>query len=388
MSSKPSVKHAPRLIARGSRTHLGMIAVGAALVVAVIVAGSQLGAFHQGQLTKVAIFAIAIAGLNIATGYVGLLSVGHSAFFGLGAYVTGVLITKYGWEPLSTIPVALVISLVVGLLVGLPALRIRGLYFAMVTLAFGVAFPEIVGRFQSLTGGAQGLTIRRQQLRPPGWSGFSLGEKDQWQYWLAVAMLLIVMLVVHNLARGRYGLALIAVRDNEIAASSSGINVAVLKTASFGVSGAITGVAGSLFAMYIGSLFAEGSFTVLAGITLLIGLVIGGSATRMGPVIGALIVVYLPYYTSGIGQGQASAVLFSVVLITVIFVAPAGVMGGISSFASRFFQVVPSVQANGALFDGSGPPSDESTGEPPADAEASSAPDPESRLSANPASPR
>ena len=118
-----------------------------------------------------------------------------------------------------------------------------------------------------------------------------------------------------------------------------------MKTAAFGVSGAITGVAGSLFAMYIGSLFAEGSFTLLAGITLLIGLVIGGEATRTGPVLGAAAVVFLPYYTSSLGQGQGAAVLFAVALIAVIFVAPAGIVGGIAKATRRFVVIVPAVPA-------------------------------------------
>jgi branched-chain amino acid transport system permease protein len=328
-------------VQQGSRTHRAMMGAAGLAAVALIVWGSQLGAFNQGQFTRVAIFGIAIAGLNVATGYVGLLSVGHSAFFGIGAYTTGVLVVTYEWSPLSTIPAAFFICLLVGFLVGLPALRIRGLYLAMVTLAFGVAFPEIVGQFEGLTGGSEGMTIRRQQLRPPEWSGFTLGERTQWLYWLSVAVLLIVMLIIHNLVKGRYGMAMIAVRENEIAASASGINIAVVKTATFGVSGAITGVAGSLFAMYIGSLFAEGSFTLLAGITLLIGLVIGGEATRMGPVVGAAAVVFLPYYTSSLGQGQGAAVLFAVALIAVIFVAPAGIVGGIAKFARRFFVIVP-----------------------------------------------
>jgi len=340
-ASKPASK-GPRLIHRGSRAHLALLAAAAVAAAAVIVWGGQLGAFDQGQLTRVAIFAIAITGLNIATGYVGLLSVGHSAFFGIGAYTTGVLVVRYEWSPLATIPAAFALCLVVGFLVGLPALRIRGLYLAMVTLAFGVAFPEIVGQLEGLTGGSEGMTIRRQQLRPPEWSGFALGERTQWLYWLSVVVLLLVMLIVHNLAKGRYGMAMIAVRENEIAASASGVNIAVVKTTAFGVSGAITGVGGSLFAMYIGSLFAEGSFTLLAGITLLIGLVIGGEATRTGPLVGAAAVVFLPYYTSELGSGQGAAVLFAVVLIAVIFVAPAGIVGGIAKLSRRIFVIVPS----------------------------------------------
>lgn len=334
---------APRVIRRGSRAHLGMLAGGAVIAVLVILWGGQLDPFNQGQLTRVAIFAIAIAGLNIASGYIGLLSVGHSAFFGLGAYTTGVLVVKYEWDPLMTIPAALIVCFVVGLLVGLPALRIRGLYLAMVTMAFGVAFPEIIAHFDDLTGGAEGMTIRRQQLRPPEWSGFTLGERAQWLYWLCVVVLVLVMWVIHNLVSSRYGRAMIAVRENEIAASSSGINIAVMKTTAFGVSGAITGVGGSLFAMYIGSLFAEGSFTLLAGITLLIGLVIGGEATRSGPLLGALAVVFVPYYTADIGQGQSAAVLFAVVLIFVIFVAPAGIVGGVTKAVRKVVVVTPAI---------------------------------------------
>lgn len=345
--SKPATETAstkgPIVIRRGSRAHTIMLGAGAVVAVLVILWGSQLAPFNQGQLTRVAIFAIAIAGLNVATGYVGLLSVGHSAFFGLGAYTTGVLVVKYEWDPLMTIPAALVLCLVVGLLVGLPALRIRGLYLAMVTLAFGVAFPEIIAHFDDLTGGAEGMTIRRQQLRPPDWSGFTLGERGQWLYWLCVVVLIIVMWAVHNLVRGRYGMAMIAVRENEIAASASGIDIAVMKTTAFGVSGAITGVGGSLFAMYIGSLFAEGSFTLLAGITLLIGLVIGGEATRSGPLLGALAVVFVPYYTAELGQGQVAAVLFAVVLILVIFVAPAGIVGGITKAVRKVVVVTPGI---------------------------------------------
>lgn len=340
-STEPSRGRSPKIVERGSRPHLAMMGAAALVALAVIVWGGGLGAFEQGQLTRVAIFAIAIAGLNVATGYVGLLSVGHSAFFGLGAYTTGVLVVSYEWAPLATVPVALVLCLIVGFFVGLPALRIRGLYLAMVTLAFGVAFPEIIGQFEELTGGSEGLTIRRQELRPPEWSGFTLGERTEWLYWLSVVTLLIVMYLIHNLVKGRYGMAMIAVRENEIAASASGVNIAAMKTVSFGVSGAITGVGGSLFAMYIGSLFAEGSFTLLAGITLLIGLVIGGEATRMGPIVGAAAVVYLPYYTSSLGQGQGSAVLFAIALIAVIFVAPAGIVGGVAKLFRRFVVLVP-----------------------------------------------
>nr|WP_223111328.1 branched-chain amino acid ABC transporter permease [Aeromicrobium senzhongii] len=315
--------------------HRGLVAGGVVATVLGVLWLSGLAPFEMGQVTRVLIYATAIAGLNLATGYVGLLSVGHSAFFGIGAYTTGILVVKNDWEGWATIPVAFAICLVVGLLVGLPALRIRGLYLAMVTLAFAVAFPEMVAHFEDLTGGASGMTIPRQGLRPPEWTGLGLGEKHVWLFWLSIIVLVVTLYLTWCLTRSRYGLAMSAVRQNEVAASASGVNIALVKTASFGLSGAVTGAAGSLFAIYMGSLYAEGSFTLLAGITLLIGLVIGGERTVLGAVAGALAVVYVPYYTSDIGGGQASAVLFAVVLLFVIFVAPAGIVGTIATVLRR-----------------------------------------------------
>lgn len=331
----------PWVVERGSLPHLSLLLIGLLVAVALILWGSGLGRFDQGQLTRVIIYAIAIAGLNIATGYTGLVSVGHSAFFGLGAYTTGILVVREHWRAEATIPVALVVCFVVGLVVGLPALRIRGLYLAIATLAFGVAFPELVARFASLTGGASGLTIRRSMLRPPDWTGFTLGQKGEWLYWLSVGILVLVMLVVHNLVRSRYGLALMASRDNEIAAASSGVNLAVIKTVSFGVSGALTGVGGCLFAMYLGSLVANDSFTLLNAIALLTGLVIGGEGTRLGPLLGGLAVVYIPYYSSSVGQGESAAVIFGAALIVIVFLAPEGVAGAAIRLIRHVFQVIP-----------------------------------------------
>ena len=340
-SPTPAARRRPLVIERNSRAHLVLLGVGALVVVAAVIWGAGFGAFNQGQITRVMIYACAIAGLNIATGYTGMVSVGHSAFFGMGAYTTAILVVNAGWQPVYTIPVAFVICFLVGLIVGLPALRIKGLYFAMVTLAFGVAFPEIIDTFDGLTGGSQGITIRRAMLRPPSWSGFTLAEKDKWLYWVSLVVLLVVMLIVHNTVRSRYGLAMTAVRDNEIAAAASGVNLAVVKTVSFGMSGALTGMGGCLFAMYLGSLVADDSFTLLAGIALLTGLVVGGQATRFGPIIGALAVVYIPYYTGDLGQGQASAVFFGVILILLMFLAPEGLNGGLFRLLGKVFRVVP-----------------------------------------------
>lgn len=331
----------PWVIRRNSRTHLGLIGVGGVLVVLAMIWGAGLPAFDQGQVTRVLIYSIAIAGLNVSTGYTGMISVGHSAFFGLGAYTTGILVVQFGWNATYTLPVAIVVCFLTGLVVGLPALRIRGLYFAMVTLAFGVAFPEVIDRFPDLTGGSSGLTIRRTMLRPPEWTGLGLNQKSLWLYWLSAILLVLVMIVLKSLLRSRYGLALVAVRDNEIAAAASGVNLAVVKTVSFGLSGGLTGLAGGLFAMFLGSLVADDSFTLLSAIVLLTGLMIGGQATYLGPIVGGLVVVYLPYYTSDLGQGQVSAVLFGAALIAIIFIVPEGIVGGLLKLGRRFVRVLP-----------------------------------------------
>lgn len=338
---EPSGRRFPFIVQRGSLPHTGLVIVGIAIVAGVAMWGAGIGVFNQTQLTRVAIYAIAIAGLNVATGYTGLLSVGHSAFFGLGAYTTGILVVDHGWTAEATLPIALVVCFVAGLIVGLPALRIRGLYLAIATLAFGVAFPELVARFPNLTGGSAGLTIHSYLLIPPTWTGYTLGQKGHWLYWLSIGVLVLVMVVVHNVVRSRYGLAMMASRDNEIAAASCGVSLAAVKTLSFGLSGALTGVGGSLFAMYLGSLLANDSFTLLNAIALLTGLVIGGEGTRFGPILGGLAVVYIPYYTSSIGQGESAAVLFGAALIVIVFIAPEGLTGAAMRMVRKVFLVIP-----------------------------------------------
>jgi branched-chain amino acid transport system permease protein len=335
----------PITIVRGSARHravrLGLVAA-AALV---LLAGAGAEPFRVGQFTSVLIFAIAISGLNLATGYTGLLSIGHSAFFGLGAYTTGVLVVRHGWQPWATIPAAVVLSFLVGLVVGLPALRIRGLYLALVTLAVGVAFPELVKRFADLTGGAAGLVIRSRHLAPPDWTGLRQGQRYLWLYWLCAVTLVVVLLAVRNLVRSRVGMAMMAVRDNELAAAASGVSLAAVKTGVFGLSGAITGLAGSLFAMYVGALSPDGSFTLLKSIELITGLFVGGAGTLFGPVAGALAVVFIPYFSADLASGHVSGIVFGAVLILIVFLMPEGVVGMLGRLTRRVVRITPASEA-------------------------------------------
>jgi branched-chain amino acid transport system permease protein len=165
-------------------------------------------------------------GLNLATGYTGQLSIGHFAFFGLGAYTIGILVASHNWNPLVTLIPAAVLCFAVGVLVALPSLRIRGINPALVTLALGVAFPELVDRFPGVTGGQIGLNINVYQLLPPPWTGISIADRFQYYYWLSAALLAIVLVLSTTLTRSRAGLAMKATRDRETAAAAMGVNLA------------------------------------------------------------------------------------------------------------------------------------------------------------------
>ncbi|TQS41925.1 branched-chain amino acid ABC transporter permease [Cryptosporangium phraense] len=335
---------APRtkyVIVENSPVHHAIRAACIAVAALGVLWASQLAPFRVGQFTTVFIMAIAIIGLNLVTGYTGLLSIGHSAFFGLGAYTTGVLIVKLEFAPLATIPIAMALTFVLGLLVGLPSLRIHGLYLALVTLAVAVAFPEIVRKLESLTGGAAGMVVRSRYLAPPEWTGLVRAQRGIWMFWLSAFVLVLVMILSRSLIRSRFGLMMRTVRDHEIAAAANGVGIARTKILVFGISGAITGLAGALFTMYIGALSPDGSFTLLKAIELVTGLVLGGVATQLGPLIGALAVVFLPYYTASFTTGPLSGVLFGAVLIALCFLMPEGIAGRLGLLIRRVVTVVP-----------------------------------------------
>ncbi|MGH1561231.1 branched-chain amino acid ABC transporter permease [Mumia sp. DW29H23] len=345
------------LIVQGSWQYRGLQLLGVAVVALLLLWGAGQPAFRMGQFTNVFIIAIAIAGLNVVTGYTGLLSIGHSAFFGLGAYTTGILIVEQQFAPLNTIPIAVGLCFVLGLLVGLPSLRIHGLYLALVTLAVGVSFPEIVRRAEELTGGAAGMVVRSRFLAPPEWTGLVRAERGIWMFWFSAAVLAVVMLLVRNLVKSRFGVAMRAVRDNEIAAAANGISVARTKIVAFGISGAITGLAGSLFTMYMGALSPDGSFTLMKSIEFITGLVLGGVATQLGPLVGAVAVVFLPYWTASYTEGPLAGVVFGIVLIIIVFLMPEGIVGRIGLLIRKVVHVIPSDHPRLRRVDAEGPPS-------------------------------
>jgi branched-chain amino acid transport system permease protein len=278
--------------------------------------------FETFQLTQVMVYALAILGLNLLTGYNGQFSLGHSAFYGIGAYTTAIMMSRWGVPYYATLPAAGAICFAVGFLFGLPALRLQGLYLALATFALAVALPQIL-KFHPLegfTGGVQGLIVDKPD--PP----FGLPiDADQWLYYFTLAVLLLLFAAAASLVKSRTGRALMAIRDHPIAAAAMGINTALYKTLAFGVSAFVTGIAGALGAIII-QFVAPDSFNFFLSISFLVGLVIGGVGSIPGCLVGGIFVLFVPNLAESISRGLAG-VVYGVILLLVIFLMPEGAAG-------------------------------------------------------------
>ena len=278
--------------------------------------------FRVFQLTVLLAFAIALLGLNLLVGYSGQISLGHGAFFALGAYTAAILMDRFDAAAtyLAALPVAMLLCFAVGLALGIPALRLRGLYLALGTLALSVVTPPLLRRFDSLTGGATG--IRVDQPSAPGVVGLA---QDQWLYLLALVVFAAGLAWLVNLRRGRVGRALVAIRENDIAAASMGVALPRNKALAFAVASTYAGVGGVVYTWTIGFVSPE-SFGLLLSIDLLAGLVVGGIATTFGPLLGAAFLQYVPIFAEQINDAMPG-VVFGALLIAVVLVAPHGLAG-------------------------------------------------------------
>lgn len=284
-----------------------------------------LPSYQMVLLTSAAAAGVAILGLNILFGYTGQISVGHAAFFGLGAYGAGILVSRDGWPWPVSILVSMAIAFVVGLIVSIPAARLKGLYLALVTIAVGAVFPALLRRFTWLTNGDNG--IFNLQWQPPAWTRlYGLDGQQIWGFWVSGACLVVACLLAHNLTTSRVGRSLLAVRDNEIAAAAAGVRVLTVKALSFAVAGALGALGGALSTASIG-VIGPSQFGLQQSIELLVAMVIGGAATLRGSIIGGLVYVYVPYYTSQAFSGPISGVLFGAAIILAVFIAPNGIDG-------------------------------------------------------------
>jgi branched-chain amino acid transport system permease protein len=271
------------------------------------------------QLTTVLIYGIAILALNILTGGSGQFSLGQSAFYALGAYTSAILIEHAGVNYALTLPISGIVCFTAGFLFGLPALRLSGVYLALATFALAVATPQLLklGALEPWTGGVQGLVVDK----PDAPFGLPVSQ-DAWLYYFTLAIAVAVYIASVNLLSSRSGRAMMAIRDNEIAASAMGINVALYKTLTFGVSAAITGIAGGLGAIAV-QFVAPDSFTIQLAIALFLGMVVGGVGWLPGSLVGAAFIVFIPNVAESISKGLSGAV-FGVLLLVVIFLVPDG----------------------------------------------------------------
>ena len=321
---------APPMVSAAAQSWHGArnLAVGGGVLLA-LAAPLAVQNFVVFQLTLVMVYGLAILGLNLLTGFNGQFSLGHSAFYGIGAYTAAILINlnvDYYW----TLPCAGAVCFVVGFLFGLPALRLQGIYLALATFALAAAMPQIL-KFQPLeplTGGVQGIAL----LKPDPPAGLPLNA-DQWLYYFTLAVLLVMIAGAASLVKSRTGRAIMAIRDNPVAAAAMGINTSRYKTLTFGVSALYTGVAGALGAIAI-QFVGPDSFPFLLSVSFLVGLVVGGVGSIPGSLLGGVFVLFVPNLAERVSTGLSGAI-YGVILLIVIFVMPSGAAGFARRAAAR-----------------------------------------------------
>ena len=327
------------------------------------------------RVTKSISFMVAILGLQVVAGFTGQLSLGQGFFFGTGAYISAWLVADHDWAWFTSLIVVIPVCFLFGLLFGIPALRIKGLYLALVTLGLAAIFPSLIKLDVLLpyTGGAAGKQVDSDFI-PPSWlpldgivdalhglpligqyfgEGDGLSSKEEqrvWTFFLMVILALICFKMVSNLIKSRPGRAIRAVRDNETSAAVNGMSLSFHKTMSFGVASALGGVGGMIYVAELG-IASEGDFTQLISILFIVGMVVGGVGTLSGAVIGGLVIAFVPDWASSTQnlpgvperwlQGPTGGLILGIGLIVVTFVLPGGVVAGVRKIRGRFVQVLP-----------------------------------------------
>lgn len=270
----------------------------------------------------ICIYAVALLGLNVLTGYSGQISLGHGAFLAFGAYSAAILMNSAGAPYWVAILGAAVICLVLGFLFGLPALRLEGHYLALATFALAMATPQLLKHdvFAAWTGGVQGLSLNA----PTAPFGLAIAP-ERWLYYLALATAVLAYVLAHNLMFGRTGRAVVALREHPAAASAMGINVPFYKAVAFGISAMYVGFAGAFSALAV-QFISPDSFGMFLSITLLVGAVVGGVNSLSGALWGACFIQLVPNLAEQISK-SAPWTVYGLVLLALVYLAPSGFSG-------------------------------------------------------------
>ena len=288
--------------------------------------------FHSRDLAQAGAFFIAIIGLNLVTGYTGQISLGHGALMAIGGYTTALLVVHEHWRDVWTIPLAGVVAGVVGFVVGLPALRLSGLYLALATFALAVAMPDLIKKFSHFTGGTNGENfLASAPKQVTGLGGITIFGHSMTQnhflYYLTWSIGIVGLALAWLLVRGRGGRTFRSVRDSEVAAASSGVNLAVTKTVAFALSGVYAGVGGALYVIQ-NEIVDPLSFTISVSILILVGTVVGGLGSLWGLVLGALFVEYLPTISTHVStRPGVPDFVYGAAIIVVMILLPTGAGG-------------------------------------------------------------
>ncbi len=272
------------------------------------------------QLSGVMAYAVAAIGLNLITGYAGQISLGHNAFFALGAYTAAMSMVYFNVHYITSVFLAAIVSFVVGYLAGFPAQRLRGLYLALITLVLAVSVAPVIKHFKEVTGGMPGLVLERPT--PPAWTGLT---RDAWIYYLVLIFTVVCFYLARNFVAGSTGRALTAIRLAPLAASSMGVNVNGYKVLIFGLGSMMGGIGGALFNYSIGFVGPD-SYSLMLSVSFLAAIVVGGLGTIWGALIAGLFLQFVPTYASDISEALAGAV-YGGILIACMFFMPKGIVG-------------------------------------------------------------
>ena len=308
-----------------------------------------------GKYTDAMALAIAALSLNLLFGFNGQISIGHSTFAGISAFFLGYSVRFWDNKPFVSLLEACVLCFVIGMVIGLPALRLKGPYLALVTLAIAYVWPTVAAQFieRKVTSVTGESALTKFRINPATWTGLKANREDRalYLFWVALALMAICYVVVRNLRKSRVGRSMVAVRDNETAAAVMGVNLARTKTLTFGVSAAIAGVSGWLTAAKIGTI-DENSFTILNSIKYILALILGGVATLTGPIAGAFAYFFADDYLKEhapnwgwlpgkFGDGPIASFLLGVLVIAFVFVAPQGLVGLFRKIGRKIAVIVP-----------------------------------------------